>query len=363
MRPLRTLVLAELVIMSAACTDPAPVTTRPDGQGLSADIGIQGRIHVNTQTSDFARSRAFYRMLGFTEGVGGFPKTNTHLMARSLGMYDLCTYRLQDIEVIAIPQSWGPARIDLIQFADPFNAAEPYASPTHLGMAYAALSTTDLISDVAYLRARGVRFLSDPYGVAGDRFVFFKDPDGVLYRLEETVPPHADPDTDIQIRAMPYVAINVSDLDRSLAFYRRLGYTDARPLATEGEAAEGRAYGLDGPFRLRGADIALPAGDRHRLRLVQWIEPLDDEPPYPPPINHIGFHRMALAVADLDQAVNVLREQGAEFLSEIAPCCSGSGEDETGIVNLVDPDGIYLELVGPIARRAPQAAPAWCEAG
>ena len=278
-------------------------------------------------------------------------------------MYDLCTYEIQDIEVIAIPDSWGPANIDLIQFSVPFNPAPPYPSPTHLGMAYAALLTTDLDTDVAHMRATGVEFLSEPYGVPGDRFVFFKDPDGVLFKLVETAPPHGDPNADMHMRAMPYVALNVSDLDRSLAYYRRLGYTEVRPLAATGTLAEARAYGLDAPFVLRGADIAIPRGDRYRLRLVQWLAPYDDDPPYPPPINHIGIHRIALAVDDLDMAVAMLQEEGAEFLSEIAPWCSGTGDDATGIINLVDPDGIYLELVGPIRCRQPVDPPEWCETG
>jgi catechol 2,3-dioxygenase-like lactoylglutathione lyase family enzyme len=348
-------------MMLTACAGPVPVTDQQTSQASTLDIGLTARIHFNTQTSDFARSRAFYRMLGFTAGVGGFPKTNTHLMARSLGMDDLCTYEIQDIEVIAIPDSWGPTSIDLIQFAVPFNPAPPYASPIHLGMAYAALLTTDLAADVAYLRAQGVAFLSEPYGVPGNRFVFFRDPDGVLFKLVETAPPHGDPDADMHVKAMPYVALNVSDFDRSLAFYRMLGYSEVRPLPATGTLAEARAYGLDTPFELRGADIAIPGGDRHRLRLVQWLEPFDDDPPYPPPINHIGIDRIALAVVDLDRAVARLQEHGAEFLSETAPCCSGTGEDETGIINLIDPDGIYLELVGPIARRAPVALPEWCD--
>ena len=115
----------------------------------------------------------------------------------------------------------------------------------------------------------------------------------------------------------------------------------ADPLPSTGALEEARAYGLDAPFQRRGAEIAIPGGDRHRLQLVQWLDPYDDEPPYPPPINHIGIDRIALAVTDLHLAVSTLREEGAEFLSEIAPCCSGTGADETGIINLLDPDGIY----------------------
>ena len=360
--PALRLLAIPVLVLAEACAEPEALIERQDHPTQTADIGLTGRIHFNTQTGDFARSRAFYRMLGFTAGVGGFPKTNTHEMARSLGMYDLCTYEIQEIEVISIPASWGPTSIDLIQFAEPFNPAPPYESPTHLGMAYAALLTTDLDADVTRMRGQGMEFLSEPYGVPGNRFVFFTDPDGVFFKLEETAPPDADPDRQMQIRAMPYVALNVSDFERSLAFYRRLGYTESRPLPSTGALEEARAYGLDAPFQRRGAEIAIPGGDRHRLQLVQWLDPYDDEPPYPPPINHIGIDRIALAVTDLDLAVSTLREEGAEFLSEIAPCCSGTGADETGIINLFDPDGIFLELVGPIARREPVAPPAWCEA-
>ena len=102
---------------------------------------------------------------------------------------------------------------------------------------------------------------------------------------------------------------------------------------------------------IRGADLKLIGGDGNTLRIIQWLEPFDADPPYPPPISHIGIHRVALAVRDLDVAVRSLTRQGVRFLSEIAPCCSGTGQDETGIINAVDPDGAFVELVGPIRRR------------
>ena len=55
------------------------------------EMNILARIHFNTQTADFERTREFYRLLGYTQGVNNFPRTNTHAMARSLGMYDLCS--------------------------------------------------------------------------------------------------------------------------------------------------------------------------------------------------------------------------------------------------------------------------------
>ena len=324
------------------------------------DIGLMARVHFATHTPDFDRARAFYRMLGYTQGMSGFPLTNTHAVARALGMFDVCQYELAAGEVVQLPASPFGANIDLLQFITPFNGDPPYELPNHLGMAYAALLTTDLGSDYEFLKSQDVEFLSEPYGSPGDRFVFFRDPDGVLYKLFETAPPQGDPERNMHLAGMPYIGVNVSDFERSLAFYRDLGYTQVNPLPATGTLEEARAYGLDQPFRIKGADIAIDRGDRHVLRLVQWIEPYDDEPPYPPPINHIGIDRIALVVPDLDRAVAILKEQGVPFLSDIAPCCSGTGEDTSGIVHAIDPDGVFLELVGRIARRDPKPQPAGC---
>jgi catechol 2,3-dioxygenase-like lactoylglutathione lyase family enzyme len=348
---------------SAQASDPPPALLPPViplGPLADDDIGLLARIHFATHTPDFDRARAFYRMLGYTAGVSGFPLTNTHAMARALGMFDLCQYELVKGEVIALPGSLNTASIDLLQFKTPFDGRPPYARANHLGAAYAALLTTNLASDVDYLKSQGVRFLSEPYGVPGNRFVFLRDPDGVLYQLVEAAPPHGDPAAKMHLIAMPHVAINVRDLAESLPFYRRFGYTDVRKFEHVGTLEEARAFGLDQPFRVVGADIALGRGDRHVLRLTQWIEPFDPEPAHPAPINRIGIQRIALLVGDVDRAVAILKKQGVPFLSDVAPCCSGTGTDETGIVHAIDPNGVYLELVGGIARRPAAPQPSHC---
>lgn len=324
------------------------------------DIGLIRRIHFATHTPDFDRARAFYRMLGYTDGIGGFPLSNTHLMARALGMFDLCQYELVKGEVIALPGSLNTASIDLLQFKTPFDGRPPYARPNHLGAAYSALLTSDLARDVAFMKGQGVQFLSEPYGVRGDRFVFFRDPDGLLFKLVEAAPPHGDASVSTHLLAMPYVAINVTDLERSLAFYRKFGYTQVKRFDQRGSIEEARAYGLDEPFHVIGADIALGRGDEHVLRLTQWLDPFDPEPANPAPINRIGIQRIALLVTNVDRAVAILKREGVPFLSDIAPCCSGTGADETGIVHAIDPDGVYLELIGPIARRPLQPQPEGC---
>ena len=181
------------------------------------DIGLMARFHFATHTVDFDRARAFYRKLGYTEGISGFPLTNTHQMARALGMYDLCQYELAKGEVVMLPDSPNSGAIDLLQFKTPFNDDPPYELPNHLGMAYAALATTDFPGDVAFLRANGVELLAEPYGEPGQRFVFFRDPDGVLYRLVEAGQSTTTDANRMHVTGMPYIGINVSNLDASLA--------------------------------------------------------------------------------------------------------------------------------------------------
>lgn len=354
-----TVFLLFLQILSS----PAVIAAE-DSPSAQAGIGLVARIHFNTQTRDFDKARKFYRQLGYTAGVGNFPKTNTHLMARSLGMYDLCTYELESIEVISIPNAQGSTSIDLIKFAVPFNDEAPYSLPNHLGMAYAALATSDFSTDYEYLRQQGVAFISAPFGEVGERFVFMKDPDGVYLKLVEDTSlasRSTASESATSIKAMPYIGVNVSDFDTSMNFYKNMGYTDVKMLPSTGSAEEGGAYGLDSAFEVRSADISLSSGDANTLRITQWIEPFDASPSYPPPISHIGINRIALAVANLDTAVETLTSQGVEFLSEIAPCCSGTGLDQTGIINAIDPDGIFVELVGAIQRRPPRAEAEVCK--
>ena len=145
-------------------------------------------------------------------------------------MFDICNYELDEGEVILMPHSLNTTGIDLLQFKYPFNPAPPYSHPNHLGMAYAALLTADLEADVALLEAEGAEFLSQPYGVPGNRFVFLKDPDGVFLKLVGSTLPQRETRSEntTHIVGMPYIGINVSDLDRSLAFYAQLGYDRVR---------------------------------------------------------------------------------------------------------------------------------------
>lgn len=130
-----------------------------------------------------------------------------------------------------------------------------------------------------------------------------------------------------------HTGITVSDLDRSVAFYERLGFEVSERMEEEGEEVE-RGVGVPGA-KLRVAMLESP---NSRLELIQYLEPTSG--PAPHPNNGIGAAHVCLEVEDVDAAVAELREQGIEFLTDPIT-------HEAGIrwVYAKDPDGITAELL------------------
>ena len=71
------------------------------------------------------------------------------------------------------------------------------------------------------------------------------------------------------------------------------------------------------------------------------MTPYDDEPPYAPPVNHLGIDRINFYVKDLTAAVKTMNDLGFEQLGPIG------GMPEVGIVFFYDPDGIKFQIAGP----------------
>jgi catechol 2,3-dioxygenase-like lactoylglutathione lyase family enzyme len=325
-------------------------------QEANVNLNITSRIHFNTNVSSFAASQAFYQAIGFVGGIG-FPDTNTLEVAEAIGVDTPTEYDgsegpeaggyLLHGNLIFLA-SFGGLFIDLIEFTIPRNNEPPYANLNHLGMARAALLTNDLDADYAYMAGvLGAEFLSPPTTRSnGTRFAMFKDLDGTFYELIEVSPPVPADTVFTDIFSIGQVNVNVSDFERSREWYRMLGFTGSVPLAPTDSLEVAEAMGFDQEYLIEGELIIFPA-DGSAIELVQWIEPYDPSPPYPLPINHFGINRLAYSTSDLQADVDALTAQGVEFVSPIAPCCSGPGST-TGIISFFDPDGTMIELVGAI---------------
>ncbi len=295
-----------LLLMIAAVTGKAVAA---DYEGVS--LQVEGRIHFNTNVSNFEVSRAFYERLGF-ETLSGFPDTNTQAMARAIGIDTPTEYDgsqggeaggyLLHGELISVGGFWGGV-IDLIEFTIPRNNEPPYEKLNRLGAVKAAMLTTNLDADYEYMTGLGVEFLAAPLARAdGKRFTIFKDPDGTFYELIEVDDPEPEAAKETEtthIIRLGAMGINVSDLEHSIAWYGMLGYQLVNRLPP-GESLEvSQALGFDEPVAMKRALLRHHV-DASELELTQWTSHFDARPPYPVPINHLGIHRLAFISSDIE---------------------------------------------------------------
>jgi catechol 2,3-dioxygenase-like lactoylglutathione lyase family enzyme len=122
-----------------------------------------------------------------------------------------------------------------------------------------------------------------------------------------------------------HIGLNVTDLDRSLAFYRRVfGFE------VQGESrADGRAFAF--------------LGREGRLMLTLWQQSSGDFTAALPGLHHLSFQ--VDSIDEVRDAEATLRELSADFRYDgVVP--HGEGAASGGIF-FADPDGIRLEIYAP----------------
>lgn len=164
-----------------------------------------------------------------------------------------------------------------------------------------------------------------------------------------------------------FVGRMVKDLDRSVAFYKMIGFTQdplAKPQWRTDPGVEG-LYGVKG-FTTRMAKMYVVNPDSHEhfvvyLRELKGIQRTDrsDHTPWTPGATHFG-----LVVADADQVWADLRAAGLLHARSwgdklIAP----PGQTKGMLAYMTDPDGLDIELINQRpatpAQNGRPAQPAW----
>lgn len=328
-----------LIEVNASGASAGSLTVRVT-QITKADLGLLRQGYFGLNTSDMERQRDFYKLLGFVgEIYPAGPETST-TFARSLGFQDDYLIR---VSLHSLQDPPTPPFVDTVQFrGDSYRSESPYAQLNHIGMTYATYSTTSLDGDVAYLRSEGVEFLSAPaIAPDGERFVFLKEQDGAFIKLIE-VSGGERSSTRPNLVKLENTNMNVTDLERSREFYRLLGFSESLHRSQSGSGEFAAAHGFDEPIEFDGADISLGEDtDGATIQLRQWKTPYDNEPPYPPPVNHLGIDRINFYVKDLTATVKAMNDLGFKQLGPIG------GMPEIGIVFFFDPDGIKVQFAGP----------------
>ena len=147
-----------------------------------------------------------------------------------------------------------------------------------------------------------------------------------------------------QLADIRHIGITVSDIERSIAFYRDvLGMTlvNRRPCVEEGYVAKQTGY--DG-VKLGVASFQVRPGSPNSLELVQYLnhtgEPADTS------TNRPGGTHLCIVVDDLAAAYEDLLAKGIRCQS--APVEITAGPNEGGkVIYFFDPDNYVLEMFEP----------------
>jgi len=140
------------------------------------------------------------------------------------------------------------------------------------------------------------------------------------------------------IKSFNHVSFTVSDMDRSLVFYRDLlGMTVEADRELHGPHIS-QITGFPGA-RFRVANVRLGG---LMLELIQYREPVGERPSLR--TCNVGNAHVAFDVEDLPAVCRELSTRGVQFRSE--PVAISSGPLKGGyVVYLNDPDGITLEFI------------------
>jgi glyoxylase I family protein len=146
---------------------------------------IKSLFHVNVNVTDFDRSLAFYKMLGFKVvldiGEGPNPGNDVGLNIPN---------SVARAALLSLSDDPRATRLDLIEWKNPRTEGDAYSHLYHTGINRLALFTKNLEEEYERLKAAGVAMVSEPVVIrfgnkAGAKFFCFKDPDGTFLELIE----------------------------------------------------------------------------------------------------------------------------------------------------------------------------------
>lgn len=145
-----------------------------------------------------------------------------------------------------------------------------------------------------------------------------------------------------------HININVRDLDASIAFYQKLGfsvllpgipYLDLTVQADSNRIPATAALALDMPEHSEGRACIMQLNDGFpKIDLTQWSTTEQRRPLHNA---DLGLVRLCLASQDLEADYAMLVEQGVSFLS--APQATQDGKADIAVCS--DPDGSLIELI------------------
>jgi lactoylglutathione lyase len=151
----------------------------------------------------------------------------------------------------------------------------------------------------------------------------------------------------MKLTSVAHTGFTVSDLERSLAFYRDLLGMHVVNKQDTTAPYVGTVTGFPGAH-LKIAHLKVTPDDSHTLELLQYVshpgEPTDRA------TNRPGNGHLAIRVDDLQAWYDRLKAHGVEFRSEPVPVTTGMNAGAYAVY-MRDPDGFTIELVQPAQQK------------
>lgn len=145
---------------------------------------------------------------------------------------------------------------------------------------------------------------------------------------------------EFKVLATNHTSFTVSDLDRSIAFFRdALGF-EVTSKAPRNPDVVSRITGIPGTEML----IAFVRGPGHSLELIQYLGPREGRGRVRSLPCDVGFAHVAFDVDDIDAAVAAAGEHGVHVIGEIAVIDQGPNAGGR-VAYLRDWDGVTVEFI------------------
>jgi catechol 2,3-dioxygenase-like lactoylglutathione lyase family enzyme len=143
-----------------------------------------------------------------------------------------------------------------------------------------------------------------------------------------------------KVLATNHTSFTVSDLDRSVAFFRdALGF-EVTSKAPRNPDIVSRVTGIPGTEML----IAYVRGPGHSLELIQYLGPREGRGRVRALPCDVGFAHVAYDVDDIDAAIEAAASHDVHLIGEVAVIDQGPNAGGR-VAYLRDPDGVTIEFI------------------
>jgi len=296
---------------------PVPVRVQPQVQ-------VHSLLHTNLNTVDVMAAAEFYAdVLGLRPGM---KTARVAACGRALGVAGTPVTECWFLYDHRGPRT-APA-VEVLEWETPATTGVHPAEPHHIGVSSLGFAVPSLAAVRAKSAARGrpwAELTAWPVRGRSAAAARMTDLDGVPVELTEQAG---------QAPVFSHLRINVADLDASIAWYERFGFTAK---ATARSAVTGDAV-------LSYASMVTEGDKSFSLELTQWEDPKGIGPASSPAY-HRGLYRIALGVDDVQAAYDNLAAAEPLPVPEFVEL-PGTRLGGVTVLFLRDPDGAVVELVG-----------------